>query len=254
MDWATLDEKQEYNGEIVLKSKELTRELVKKIIARYSCPIMAEECRFIGNFSQIDFEQWSFYRCSFSQASLCNSTFKNCFSQETIWKLSDFRSAKILYGEHIDDVLTGCDYFDLSVFGTKFHRCDFTASSFKLSRLENCDLTCSKFNAVDFNDASLRNCDIRGTELDIRERDNAATISESKKPSNKFNTVFATLAIFSLLSLFLSLAISFQGELNTQQTSLFETCSTSWKMGFGCIVGCLGRRFIDTKKSSKSVD
>jgi hypothetical protein len=49
-----------------------------------------------------------------------------------------------------------------------------------------------------------------------------------------------TLTLFSLA---VSIMLSFQGQLNAPQSNLFETCSTTWKLGFGAMVGLFGGRF-----------
>jgi hypothetical protein len=52
----------------------------------------------------------------------------------------------------------------------------------------------------------------------------------------------------TLLSLFVSVALSFQSQLNLQQASLFETCTTTWKLGFGA--GRTHRREADLKSQA----
>ena len=60
--------------------------------------------------------------------------------------------------------------------------------------------------------------------------------------------VLAFLAVLSLtvLSLGVSILLSFQGQLNPQQVSLFETCSTTWKLGFGGMLGLIGGKLSES--------
>jgi hypothetical protein len=59
-------------------------------------------------------------------------------------------------------------------------------------------------------------------------------------PLRRFQLVLLIVTSLTVLSLGVSLFLSFLGPLTPQQASLFETCSSSWKMGFGAIVGLVG--------------
>ncbi len=55
-----------------------------------------------------------------------------------------------------------------------------------------------------------------------------------------FKWVFITVVSLTFLSLLTSIALSFATSPSQLQVSLFETCTTTWKMGFGAIVGLIG--------------
>ncbi len=55
-----------------------------------------------------------------------------------------------------------------------------------------------------------------------------------------FKWVFCTVVSLTALSLFISILLSFYSYPSQLQISLFETCTTTWKMGFGAIVGLIG--------------
>ena len=61
-----------------------------------------------------------------------------------------------------------------------------------------------------------------------------------------FKLVFLTVLLLSVLSFFVALFLSFQVHPSPQQNDLFNTCSTSWKIGFGAIVGLMGGKGIDS--------
>ena len=58
--------------------------------------------------------------------------------------------------------------------------------------------------------------------------------------SGNFLIVFKVAVVFTLIFLFICVVLSFQGQLNPEQTKLFETCETMMKMGFGAIIGLVG--------------
>lgn len=68
--------------------------------------------------------------------------------------------------------------------------------------------------------------------------------SKKSKFCPSFNCVFLTAVIVTLLSLVVSLILSFSNPKSTHQeglqTALFYTCSAIWKMGVGVIFGLLG--------------
>lgn len=57
---------------------------------------------------------------------------------------------------------------------------------------------------------------------------------------SKFLWVFWGALGLTIISLAVALWLSDQTELSEQQKELFETCSTTWKMGFGAILGLIG--------------
>lgn len=55
-----------------------------------------------------------------------------------------------------------------------------------------------------------------------------------------FKLTFLSGLILTVLSLFVAIYLSTFADPTSQQASLFETCSTTWKMGFGVLIGLLG--------------
>ena len=55
-----------------------------------------------------------------------------------------------------------------------------------------------------------------------------------------FKLILLAILFLTVLSLVISVFLSFQKELSEQGKNLFETCSTTWKMGFGAMVGLIG--------------
>lgn len=82
----------------------------------------------------------------------------------------------------------------------------------------------------------------------------AGVISMRKKKDNSlsaFWTVFIIVLILTIISLAVSTLVAFYCETpSTLQTSLFETCSTTWKLGFGAIVGLISAKATGTNNSS----
>lgn len=61
-------------------------------------------------------------------------------------------------------------------------------------------------------------------------------------PGRHFNLVFATVVGLTLVALVSNLLLAFFGNDSDQMVAAAETCSTTYKMGFGAIVGLLGTR------------
>ena len=68
-----------------------------------------------------------------------------------------------------------------------------------------------------------------------------------KSPANvaivltpSFKLILLTVVILTLVSLAVTVGLCFIDKLSPQQADLFQTCSTTWKMGFGAIVGLIG--------------
>ncbi|MFX0135620.1 MAG: hypothetical protein ACFFDN_18385 [Candidatus Hodarchaeota archaeon] len=68
------------------------------------------------------------------------------------------------------------------------------------------------------------------------------TASKQRDSLILFRPIFLTVVGLTFVSLVVCFYLSFKGELSTAQQQLFETCSTTWKMGFGAIVGLIGGR------------
>lgn len=60
-----------------------------------------------------------------------------------------------------------------------------------------------------------------------------------------FKWIFKVVLTLTVMSLVISLVLSLFANPSSLQTSLFETCTTTWKMGFGAIVGLIGAKAID---------
>lgn len=61
-----------------------------------------------------------------------------------------------------------------------------------------------------------------------------------KNQDESFKWVFLAVVVLTILSLLVSIILAMFGTGSSLQTSLFETCTTTWKMGFGAIVGLIG--------------
>ena len=57
------------------------------------------------------------------------------------------------------------------------------------------------------------------------------------------HALYAALAL-TLISLVVCIWLAVWGPANVQTQSLFETCSTTWKMGFGAIIGLIASRHL----------
>lgn len=55
-----------------------------------------------------------------------------------------------------------------------------------------------------------------------------------------FIWVFMAVLVLTIGSLITSIVLSCFEKPSSLQASLFETCTTTWKMGFGAIVGLIG--------------
>lgn len=61
-----------------------------------------------------------------------------------------------------------------------------------------------------------------------------------------FRWVFKAVLALTVVSLAISLVLSLFPNPSQLQASLFETCTTTWKMGFGAIVGLIGGKASDS--------
>lgn len=65
-----------------------------------------------------------------------------------------------------------------------------------------------------------------------------------------FKIVFIVVIILTGISLVISTIVAtFCPNPSTLQISLFETCSTTWKMGFGTIMGMIGGKISTTNST-----
>ena len=202
--------------------------------------MVAENCSFQGNFNSVNFTQWSFYQCSFYEASIFNSTFQFCCSQKTSWESVSLSGSSFIDCEFESDVFTKCDFHNTKSFNSSFHSCEFFLVNMRGSHFVESDFSCSNLKLVDAPKSIFKRCDLRGIEYqqDFQKQDKPKV--SIKNVGSVFGIILLILVLLSVISLSLSLYLSSQGELTTYQASLFETCSTSWKMGFGAIVGIFG--------------
>ena len=59
-----------------------------------------------------------------------------------------------------------------------------------------------------------------------------------------FKLIFLTVLGLTLISLVVALYLASKGSITEYQADLFTTCSTTWKMGFGAIVGLIGGKVV----------
>lgn len=57
-----------------------------------------------------------------------------------------------------------------------------------------------------------------------------------------FKLIFSTVVALTVLALFLNVLLAVFGSYSDQVRAVAETCSTTYKMGFGAIVGLFGGR------------
>ena len=63
------------------------------------------------------------------------------------------------------------------------------------------------------------------------------TDTKNKKP---FKLIFIVVLVLTVTSLVIAVTLA-MNEINSPRIqSLFETCSTCWKMGFGALIGLVG--------------
>ena len=62
-----------------------------------------------------------------------------------------------------------------------------------------------------------------------------------------FPIILITVFILTTASLAVAVLFAYHDKLSPQGVSLFETCSTCWKMGFGAMLGLIGGRSVIEK-------
>lgn len=55
-----------------------------------------------------------------------------------------------------------------------------------------------------------------------------------------FKLVFLTVTVLTVFSLAVSIYVASKDNPSDLAKALFDTCSTTWKMGFGAIIGLVG--------------
>lgn len=65
---------------------------------------------------------------------------------------------------------------------------------------------------------------------------------DASRPAGRFELVFATVVGLTLIALLLSVVLALAGGDSEQAARAAEACTTTYKMGFGAIVGLIGGR------------
>lgn len=81
---------------------------------------------------------------------------------------------------------------------------------------------------------------VRAQANDLRRRRTQVRGSRSSPPH--FKLIFITVVVLTILALALNVALAVFGSTSDQVKAAAETCSTTYKMGFGAIVGLLGAK------------
>ncbi|HYP19338.1 MAG TPA: hypothetical protein VEY08_04625 [Chloroflexia bacterium] len=68
----------------------------------------------------------------------------------------------------------------------------------------------------------------------------------SRGGSISYNTVFLTVVGFTVLSLIVSVLLSFQHPMTEAQVRLFDACTLTWHLGVGAIFGLMGSKALDS--------
>lgn len=73
-----------------------------------------------------------------------------------------------------------------------------------------------------------------------------AEVSEAEpvEIGRSYKMIFFSALGLTILSFIVAFYLSSFKELNSQQKDLFDTCSTTWKMGFGAIIGLIGGKAV----------
>jgi hypothetical protein len=74
------------------------------------------------------------------------------------------------------------------------------------------------------------------------EPDSVRTPENKSDLTPRFKLVFSTVAALTVLALILNVLLAMFGDGSEQVKAAAEACSTTYKMGFGAIVGLIGGR------------
>lgn len=74
----------------------------------------------------------------------------------------------------------------------------------------------------------------------------------SQDKSMQFEMLLTIIFIMSLISLLLAVILSGVRDPSAAQISLIETCSSTWKLGFGAFLGLIGGRSFVTHTNSSA--
>ncbi len=77
---------------------------------------------------------------------------------------------------------------------------------------------------------------------DESEQENARTPENKSDLTPRFKLIFITVAALTVLALILNVLLAAFGGDSEQVKTAAEACSTTYKMGFGAIVGLIGGR------------
>ncbi len=70
----------------------------------------------------------------------------------------------------------------------------------------------------------------------------AETSGDEPEASPHFTLIFTTVATLTVVALLLNVLLALSGSDTDQVKAAAETCSTTYKMGFGAIVGLVGSK------------
>jgi hypothetical protein len=74
------------------------------------------------------------------------------------------------------------------------------------------------------------------------EPDSIRTPENKSDLTPRFKLIFSTMAALTVLALILNVLLAMLGDGSEQVQAAAEACSTTYKMGFGAIVGLIGGR------------
>jgi hypothetical protein len=89
---------------------------------------------------------------------------------------------------------------------------------------------------------STREKELNSKLTELEEENRILKKSVSLDPRYKWSLIGAF--SLTLLSFAVLVVLSSQADMNSQQADFFQTCSTTWKMGFGAIIGLLGGKVL----------
>lgn len=78
--------------------------------------------------------------------------------------------------------------------------------------------------------------------MDKSEQTDTQATDNRSDLTSRFKLIFSTVTALTVLALILSVLLAALGGDSEQVTAAAEACSTTYKMGFGAIVGLIGGR------------
>lgn len=70
----------------------------------------------------------------------------------------------------------------------------------------------------------------------------AGSPSDAPRETPRFDLIFGTVVALTVLALLVNVVLALLGDGSAQVKTVADACSTTYKMGFGAIVGLLGGR------------